>query len=61
MKSFLAKVKHYRGGDSVISRWDSRQEAQDVVDSFNEMYQTDNYYVEVYNPQKASGFGVYIP
>jgi hypothetical protein len=46
MKEWLVKVKHYRGGESVITDFDDKGEAQEHVDYLNGNYQSDNYYVE---------------
>ena len=58
---FLVKVRHYRGGESVIERFGSRQEAQDVARGLNERYHTDHYYVEPFDPAKAGGYTQVLP
>lgn len=46
MLEWLVKVKHYRGGESVIADFDSKWEANSFAELKNHEYQTDNYYVE---------------
>lgn len=46
MKEWLVKVKHYRGGESVITDFDTKESAEECADEINSRYQSSNYYVE---------------
>lgn len=46
MKRWLVKVRHYRGGESVIGHCDSRAAADATAAARNARYQTDATYVE---------------
>ena len=51
---WIVKVRRYGGGTSVVShRFDELHKAQMEADRKNEEYQTDAYYVEMYDPMKA--------
>jgi hypothetical protein len=50
---WLAKVRHYRGGESVLTYRESRTEAQADADAWNERYQTDAAFVEAWDPAKT--------
>jgi hypothetical protein len=49
---WLAKVRHYDGGDSVLMSRPTKEQAQAIVDTYNEEYQTDSAYVEEFDPEK---------
>lgn len=57
MKEWLVKVKRYGGGESIIAREELEWQAEDLAGAYNRKYQTDTYYVEKYDPEKAKGFG----
>lgn len=46
------KVTRYGGGESVVLRKESRREAQEAADQWNETYHTDVAYVERYDRAK---------
>lgn len=48
---WVAKVRRYDGGYSVLDVT-NKDDAQKLVDEFNEQYQTDNYYIEPYDKEK---------
>lgn len=50
---WLAKVKRYGGGESVVGIFKTRDEACDEVDRCNRDYQSNIYYVEEYDPAKS--------
>lgn len=46
-KGWIVKVRHYRGGESVLTvPTPEKEDAQRIADSLNEDYQTDIYYIE---------------
>jgi len=49
---WLAKLKRYGGGESVMSRHSTHLAAQEVVHDWNTRYQTDAAYVELYEKHK---------
>lgn len=49
-------VKRNQPAESIMAIFDTEEEAQERADLYNFNYQTDNYYVEAYDPQKAQGF-----
>lgn len=55
-KVYLLKRRRYDGTETVVTRYWSREEAQDDADVLNKAYQSGQYYVELYDPAKASGF-----
>lgn len=55
---WLVKVDHYRGGESVIGRFQDKVEAQALCDYYNSVYQADNYYIEAWDKDKAHGFDI---
>lgn len=60
--SWLAKVRRYTPGtrkpESVLSKHESKEDAQRVADDWNIGYQTDTAYVEEYDPEKVKGFSL---
>jgi len=56
VKEWLVKVKHYRGGESILDSFENKQDAQLKVDALNGQYQTDNHYVERFDPNKLSSW-----
>lgn len=53
--SWLAKLRRYGGGESVMSRHATKHDAQLVVDEWNTQHQTDSAYVEQYDKSKDEG------
>ena len=56
MKRWLVKVRHYRGGTSVVRDFDKRALALLSAAAHNGRYQSENYYVEE-NTDYADGSG----
>jgi len=54
--SWLVKVKHYGGGESVVARHESRALAELTATIRNDEYHTDNYYAEECDPTRARAF-----
>lgn len=52
--TWLAKLKRYGGGESILSRHSTYLAATEVVSDWNTRYQTDAAYVEKYDPLRAS-------
>lgn len=52
--TWLAKLRRYGGGESILSRHNTHLAAQEVVHDWNTRYQTDSAYVEKYDPFRAS-------
>lgn len=46
--TWLAKLKRYGGGESVMSRHSTHLAAQEVVHDWNTRYQSDMAYVELW-------------
>lgn len=55
-RPWLVKVRRNGGGESVVSRWSHRADAEEDVGFRNADIQSDNYYVEQYDPTKALTF-----
>jgi hypothetical protein len=49
---YLAKVRRYGGGETVIAWCVGREYAEAKADEWNTNYQTDTAYVEPYDPLK---------
>lgn len=58
MSRYLLKVRRNGGGESVLGSFPEKSLAQAAADELNTDYQSDNYYVEEYDPVKAAGFNV---
>lgn len=56
MTSWCVKVRRYSGGESVIDSNLTKVEAKRIADNYNYEYQSDNYYVEEWDPSKIVGF-----
>lgn len=54
MKDWLVKVRHGRGGESILASYDRKGEADSVAAGLNHRYQTDNHYVERFDPHKLT-------
>jgi hypothetical protein len=50
--TWLAKLKRYGGGESVMSSHSTHLAAQEVVHDWNTRYQSDMAYVELWEEQK---------
>lgn len=48
MNEWLVKVRHYRGGTSVVAIYDNEADAIWTAGHYNRRYQSNNYYVERY-------------
>lgn len=51
--TWYVKVNHYSGGESVVAVKESKEDAQSVADLYNHQYQSTNYYIEAYDPDKV--------
>lgn len=56
MSRWLAKVRHYRGGESVLGYYEDLSTAQERVADWNGRYQTDSAYVEAWDADKAAAW-----
>ena len=54
--TYVVKVAHYPGGESVVMWEVTKETAQTIADNYNSQYQTDNYYIEKYDPEKQKGW-----
>lgn len=54
--TWLLKRKRYDGSDTVITRYSIKAEAEADRDMLNKGYQSEQYYVEPYDKEKAKGF-----
>lgn len=54
--NWLLKRRRYDGSDTVITRYSIKAEAEADRDMLNKGYQSEQYYVESYDPEKAKGF-----
>lgn len=52
---WLVKLKR-TGFETVIDSWSERLYAETHARVLNEKYQTDEYYVEEFDPEKVEGF-----
>lgn len=52
MAKWYTKVRHYRGGTSIIGSFDTKEAARDLARERNDQYHTDNYYAEEHDPEK---------
>lgn len=50
---WYVKVKHYRGGESVIGVEYSEERAQAMADNWMEQHQSSNAYIEIHDPEKV--------
>ena len=57
MSEYLVKRRHYSGGESVVAWRVTETAARALAASKNTEYQTDNYFVEPYEPAKVVGWG----
>ena len=60
MSEFLVKRRHYGGGESVVAWRVTEQAARILAAAKNTEYQTDNYFVEAYDPSKVVGWSTNI-
>lgn len=49
---WVCKVRRYGGGTSILDVASTKAQAQALADEFNTQYQTDNYYIERYDPER---------
>lgn len=52
MAQWYTKVRHYRGGTSIIGSFDTKEAAKELARERNDQYHTDNYYAEEYDREK---------
>lgn len=50
--SWLVKVKRYDGSESVIHSSLLKEQAKAIASNYNDQYQSDNYYAEMFDLQK---------
>lgn len=50
---WYVKVKHYRGGESVIGVEYEEERAQAMADNWMEQHQSNNAYIELHDPEKV--------
>lgn len=55
MNKWYAKLER-KGFSTVLGTFYSKSEADNFVADLNEQYQTDEYFVEAYDPDKTSPF-----
>ena len=49
---WVCKVRRNGGGTSILDIASTKAKAQALADEFNTQYQTDNYYIEPYDPER---------
>ncbi len=49
---WLVKLKRYTSGESILLRCDTKEEAEEARDSYNESTQAKQAYIEEWDPAK---------
>ena len=58
MKAWLVKIRRYDGSESVIISHNLKELAECDRDRWNANYQSDQFYIEEYDPAKMTGWSL---